>query len=110
VAVTPLGGLDLLIAVALPTHSSSFSQRQESMIASLSNYQGLHCVTESIGGRDTEEGQSEEEGQEGQGEGEALLMHVRTAEDKVKDIKYIKSLSARAVARKSAAIKVLAGR
>lgn len=82
------------------------------MIATLSNYQGLHCVTESLGGRDTEEGQSEEQGQgqgedqEGQGEGEALLMHVRTAEDKVKDIKYIKSLSARAVARKSAAIKV----
>lgn len=77
------------------------------MLASLSTYEGMHCVTESSGGRDTEEGQREEEGQ---GEGEALLMHVRTVEDKVKDIKYIKSLSARAVARKSAAIKVLAGR
>jgi hypothetical protein len=48
------------------------------MPASLSNYQGLHCVTESLGGRDTEEGQSEEEEQgEGQGEEEALLMHVQ---------------------------------
>ena len=78
------------------------------MPTSLSSYQGLHCVTESLGGRDTEEGLSEEE-EQGHGQGEALLMHVRTAEDKVKDIKYIKSLSARAVARKSAAIKVLAG-
>lgn len=80
------------------------------MLASLSSYEVLHCITESSVGRDIEEGQREEDGQEGQGEGEALLMHVRTAEDKVKDIKYIKSLSARAVARKSAAIKVIAVR
>lgn len=89
---------------------------KESMAGHLDRYGGLHGMSESKEhGLELEEEQEQEQGQgQGrvveQGEGEVLLMHVRTAEDKVKDIKYIKSLSARAVARKSAAIKVHEGR